>query len=280
MKNYLLFNSKSSISKKSPKKNELLTELKKQFNDLIELDLQELDESFFTQTLKNDDIVILTGGDGTINRYLNRYKKYHLKNETYFYSNGTGNDFIRDINEKTNLIHLNKYLENTPKVIVNGKESYFINNVGFGVDGDTCVVADELKEKGKKKISYPKIAIKLLLFKCMKCDADIIVDGKKYQYKNVFLASTFNGRYYGGGIMAAPEQNRFDNNLTLFVFEGLSRILTLLRYKSVFKGKHVKYKCVHIIKGKQIFVKFNHPVGLQVDGEVYKDITSYRAYKM
>ncbi len=38
-----------------------------------------------------------------------------------------------------------------------------------------------------------------------------IVDGKKYVYKNVILAATMNGKYYGGDTKNAPDQDYLMN---------------------------------------------------------------------
>ena len=44
----------------------------------------------------------------------------------------------------------------------------------------------------------------------------ITVDGIKYTYKKVWLAPTINGRFYGGGMMPAPGQDR-ENNENIYM---------------------------------------------------------------
>ena len=86
------------------------------------------------------------------------------------------------------------------------------------------------------------------------------------------------GRFYGGGIMPTPDQDRFDEdgNLSVLVFHGTGRLRTLIMFPSMFKGEHVKYKkAITILKGKEITVEFDEPRPLQVDGETMLGIRKH-----
>ncbi len=236
--------------------------------------LEELNEK-----LNDDDNVLLIGGDGTVNFFANTWNNIKVKGNWYIYSAGTGNDFLTDIEAKDNFSKLNEYMDNLPKVSANGITKYFVNNVGFGVDGDVCVVAEEKKKQGKK-IDYTKITIGLILFKFKKRYCKIKVDGKEYEFKNAFIAATMNGRYYGGGMKSAPNQDRKGDKVTVVVMTGKSRLLTLIKFTKIFTGEYVKYKKnVHLFEGKEIEVSFDKPCGLQYDGEVIENVTSYKVSK-
>ena len=84
------------------------------------------------------------------------------------------------------------------------------------------------------------------------------------------------GRYYGGGMIAAPEQNRADGKVSLVVWHGSSKFKTLMVFPSIFKGEHVKQtKYIEVIKGKEITVKFDRPTALQIDGETVVGVSEY-----
>jgi len=88
------------------------------------------------------------------------------------------------------------------------------------------------------------------------------------------------GRFYGGGMMAAPEQDRnaSDGSLSVMLFYGAGRLRTLMAFPSIFKGEHVKRtKMVAIHKGKDIYVKFDSPAPVQIDGETILGVTEYHA---
>lgn len=86
------------------------------------------------------------------------------------------------------------------------------------------------------------------------------------------------GRYYGGGMMVAPDQNRFDeeNKVTTVLVYKRSKLITLIRFPSIFEGKHVlKTDSITVLTGKNVTVTFNEPCALQIDGEVINDVTTY-----
>lgn len=173
---------------------------------------------------------------------------------------------------------MNKYIKNLPTVTINGKETRFINGIGYGIDGEACRVADEMKAKGKKKINYTSISIKLALFKYRRPTATIKVDGNVITRKKVFLASAMNGRYYGGGMFVAPQQDRLGGKLTMVCMHSYSRIKALMIFASIFTGGHIKHKKqVDVIEGKEIEVIFSRPTSLQIDGETVLNVTSYKA---
>ncbi len=226
--------------------------------------------------------IVLVGGDGSLNHFVNDINGLELKNEVYFYAGGTGNDFLNDLElDATKGPYLiNKYLADLPSVTVNGKKSLFINGIGYGIDGYCCEVADQLHDAGVQDINYTSIAIKGLLGKFKPRNAKVTVDGKSYSFKKVWLAPAMNGRYYGGGMDCAPAQDRLNKNrkLSLVVFHGSGKLHTLMIFPSIFKGEHVKHtKQVKVIEGYDITVEFDGPCALQIDGETVLGVTKYNA---
>ena len=233
----------------------------------------------FFEMLEPFDDVVIFGGDGTLNRIINELSKVNITNDIYFYPSGTGNDFARDIGkeEAKNPFLINDYIKNLPTVTVNGKKSRFINGVGFGIDGYCCEEGDRLKSENKQP-DYTAIAIKGLLFHFKPVNARVTVDGETSFFKNVWIAPTMFGRYYGGGMMPTPNQNRNskDKKVSLMVFHGSGKLKTLMIFPSIFKGKHVKHnKNVSIFEGRSISVKFDRPTPLQIDGETVLDVKEY-----
>ena len=253
--------------------------LKPEIDPSFELiDATKTDFPKFFSELKENDEVVLIGGDGTINYLVNSYDCSKLKNNVYLLANGTGNDFLKDIKETAGKeILLNPYLANLPTVKVNGIERKFINNMGFGIDGYCCEVADQIKEKTpNKKIDYTGIAIKGLLFHFKPCHATVEVDGKTYEFDNVWLAPTMKGRFYGGGMMIAPDQDRTSDKLSVVLYMTRSKLKALMAFPSIFEGKHVeKTDMVKVIEGNKIHVKFSRPCAAQIDGDTVLGVSEY-----
>ena len=242
--------------------------------DAVGMDYQE-----YLKSLGPEDEVVLVGGDGTLNYFVNAVKGMEIKNNIYLLGCGTGNDFLTDIDKKPGEeVLVNKYLSKLPTVYVNDLEQQFINNMGFGIDGYCCEVADQIKEKNpQEKINYSGIAIKGLLFHFKPCHAEVIVDGVKHEFENVWIAPTMKGKYYGGGMMMAPSQDRFSDKLTVVVYHCRSKIKALMAFPSIFKGEHVEKKnIVEIFTGREIEVRFSRPCAAQIDGETVLNVTRYK----
>jgi diacylglycerol kinase family enzyme len=226
-----------------------------------------------------NDTVILSGGDGTLNRFINENVGLELPKNLFYFAAGSGNDFKKDVaDENMTLIPLHKYIKDLPTVTVNGKTSYFINGIGFGIDGYCCEEGDKQKAKSDKPVDYTAIAIKGLLFHFKPRNAKVTVDGVTKEYKKVWIAPTMKGRYYGGGMFVTPNQDRFDpqGKVSCCVMHGAGAIPTLIVFPSIFKGEHVKHtKMVDICSGYEITVEFDRPTALQIDGETVLGVTSY-----
>ncbi len=281
--NYLLFNEFADNGKGKEHAEGLLPSLSGSFPSLTLLSTKDLDIASFVDELKESDNLILFGGDGTINHFVNALGDKKAKCPFYLKSAGTGNDFALDVKDKedpsTGLIRINEFIENLPYVEVKGKTYRFINGIGYGIDGDCCVKAEEMKKAGAKDIDYGKITIGLLFKGFTPKEAKVKVDGEEYAFSRVYIASAMNGRYYGGGMKVAPEQERSKGYLTFVTMFGKGKLGTLLMFPSLFKGTHLRYeKNTKAIKGKCIEVSFSTPTGLQIDGEVVEGVTSYKAY--
>ncbi len=230
--------------------------------------------------LSEDDDIVLCGGDGTINKFINNIEGLDLRNKLYYFAAGTGNDFLNDIptEEKTDLLDLDLFVHDLPTVEVNGKTYRFINGVGYGIDGYCCEVGDAMRAQGKTKINYTMIAIKGLLFAYKPTKATVTVDGVTHEFEKVWIAPTMHGRHYGGGMIPTPEQDRHDpdHKVSLMLFHGTGKLKTLMIFPSIFKGEHVKHtEAVTVFRGHEITVKFDEPRALQVDGETILGVTEY-----
>lgn len=234
-------------------------------------------------TLPVDASLIIAGGDGTLNRFLNDTDGMALPEKLYYFATGSGNDFLHDLGlEKgADPVPVTQYLRDLPTVTVNGKHWRFLNGIGYGIDGYCCEVGDALRGKSDKPVNYTAIAIKGLLFHFHPANAEVTVDGKTKRYRRVWLAPTMNGRFYGGGMMVTLDQHRgnAEGKVSVCVMHGSGKIKTLAVFPSIFKGGHVKHtEMVEILTGHDIEVRFDRPCALQIDGETIRNVTSYSVH--
>ncbi len=279
MKYHVFYNPKSASGTGASVIEKLKTKLAG--DDLTFYNVLEKTYPEYLKDIPQNETLLICGGDGTLNCFVNQIEVPFLPNPVCYYASGSGNDFMHDIGEKEDeIVDIKKYLVSLPVTFVKGKAYKFLNNVGFGIDGYCCEVGDKLHEESDKPVNYAGIAIKGLLFHYKPCDAEVIVDGVSHHFKKAWLAPTMNGRFYGGGMMAAPDQDRLneENTLSVMVMYGKGKIKTLIAFPSIFKGEHVKKtKMVSVLTGKEITVKFASPRAVQVDGETVVGVTEYTA---
>lgn len=282
-KNLILFNPFADNGNGADSSKKVLTYLDEAQSEFVNMtDITDY-QSFFAQ-LMTDDRIVICGGDGTLNRFVNDCNDQIPANEIYLFPVGTGNDFLLDLGYKGDFapVLINKYLEDLPWVEVNDKKYFFIDNVAFGIDGWVCEVADQKKAKDPgTKINYTTIAISGLLGKYKPCNAKVTVDGETTEYKRVWMAPSMNGRYFGGGMMVTPMQDRLDKErtITLMMFQNGGRFKITTGFPAIFSGKHVNNPLAVFKKGHDITVEFDEPRAVQIDGETILGVTRYHAHK-
>ncbi len=276
MKHYVLNNPVAGHGDHSKIVDEVNGYLGLECEEVVIDDLSRYDS--FISSIQPDDVIILAGGDGTLNRFINAVDIDNITNDIYYYAAGSGNDFLHDLGKQAPCppFKINRYLKRLPTVTVHGKSYRFINGIGYGIDGYACEMGDIKKAKGKR-VNYTAIAIKGLLYDYKPRNAVVTVDGKEYRINKVWIAPTMYGRYYGGGMMPAPEQSREgDGRVTFVGFGGSNKLKTLTIFPSFFEGGHVKHtKYLTMVKGDEVTVTFDSPCALQIDGETVLDVTTY-----
>jgi diacylglycerol kinase family enzyme len=237
----------------------------------------------FFVSCDDDCIVILTGGDGTLHHFVNDTRGLKIKQKIYYYGAGSGNDFLNDLDKERGAepFDIGEYIKDLPFVRVNGKELRFINNIGYGIDGYVCETGNRERKERQKPINYTAIALRGLLYDFTPRRATVTIDGVTKEYERVWLAPATNGRFFGGGMKIAPDQNRLDpdGKITFIVAHDLSRAKILAIFPEIFKGTHVRHtKYIDIIKCDEVTVKFDTPCAMQIDGEEISDVSEYTAY--
>ena len=121
MKYYILYNPKAGNG--SAKEDALKLAEKLNCTDVDYMDVTtNIDYSTFVPVLREDDVLVIMGGDGTLNHFVNATKDVDIKQEVLYCSGGTGNDFLRDIDKEVGCdpFSIKKYIERLPTVTING----------------------------------------------------------------------------------------------------------------------------------------------------------------
>ena len=124
---------------------------------LVFYDITQVENySEIVYSMEEDDYIIICGGDGTLNRFINATGVTFIKNDVLYFPCGSGNDFAFDLGYKTGdaPFSIKEYMKNLPFVTVNGKNYRFVNAVGYGIDGYCCEEGERLRKQGREKINY------------------------------------------------------------------------------------------------------------------------------
>jgi diacylglycerol kinase family enzyme len=264
----ILYNPLSNNKKSNIQTNKLIRKYKKNktpFRLKNILKIQNIKE--YLDTKKDIDKVILLGGDGTINRFVNETVNYDFTQDIYLKPNGSGNDYMRSLRGS----------DEAPQYVMEsmldtGIKTNFINGAGIGVDGYVLYLME--KSANKRFNRYIKSTIKALI-QYIPEPITINVDGKEHVFKKAYLISINNGKYIGSGMKMAPQANIHDENLDVLVVHSIRKIFLLFIFLTIYTGKHLKFKkYIFHTKGKHIKATFTSPQIYQTDGECYYDVTS------
>lgn len=264
----ILYNPKSKNSKANIQTHKLIKKYrleKKPFR--LKSILKINDTKKYLEENKHFEKIILLGGDGTINKFVNKVYDYEISQEIYLKKNGSGNDFLRSL--KTNDLNPQYIIENT---LDNSNKHYFINGTGLGIDGLIIDYVDKAKKKGK--LTYTLSSLRAIL-KYTPETLEAVIDGDKYTFEKTYMVTINNGKFIGGGMKISPKANLDDELLDVIIVHGISKPVLLILFMTIYLGLHTKFtKWIFNRKCKTIDVKFKTPQFCQSDGELYDNITT------
>ncbi|MBK8009367.1 MAG: diacylglycerol kinase family lipid kinase [Rhizobiales bacterium] len=228
--------------------------------------------------------VIAVGGDGTINEAVNGLSNTDALPpgdvSFGFVMYGTGGDFRRSLDfPKGVSAAIERLKSGRTQVIDLGRLSYtapngtkaqrWFNNISsFGFSGEVvrAVNAARFSKLLGGKFSFFWNSF-IELRKYQGCKVDITIDGKTIS-ENVCTAAICNGRFFGGGMMMAPDAVLDDGNFDVVVVRQ-DPPLTIFDMRLLYSGAHLKHPNVSVHRGRKVEARplSNAPIYLDVEGE-------------
>lgn len=207
---------------------------------------------------KNEEntVVYSVGGDGTLNEVVNGIAEGKCK--LGIIPTGSGNDFYRTLKETKNeniRLDLGK---------VNGR--YFINITSVGMDAETCNNANKIKSKIKLHSSY-YLALIHTFFTFKSKSLKLKIDKNVYA-GDYIIAAICNGKYYGGGFKIAPVASFDDNQFDIYLVSKAGKLKLIKILLALLKSEHEKYNEVRKYTGKNIIIKSESNLIINIDGEI------------
>ncbi len=226
--------------------------------------------------------IIAVGGDGTINEVLNGFYEngHKIAESSYFsfLSTGTGSDFQRmfpdhdftgavlSIIGRERIIHCDTVRATYSSWAKTRECRYYINTADLGIGAETCMRVNQNSKHLGGFLTFLSAAIRTL-FAHQNFQAEVLVDGI-----TVFSGLTpeivaANGRFFGGGIMIAPEAEIADGLLDVVIIEDISKGKFLRTMPAAYRGDHIRQSCVKTYQGQQVDITCSEAVPLETDGE-------------
>jgi len=215
---------------------------------------------------KQFDVIVVTGGDGTIQEALNGM--YGSKAVLGILPVGTGNDFVRAVSIPIDLDRSFKLLlRDRRRRIDLAKLNDLIYHNGVGIGFDAWVVQTSLKVKRLRGNAVYLYAVLSTLLRYKPIPMEIEYDG--YTERNdFFLLTVANGVSLGGGFYLTPDALLDDGLLDLCLIENMPIASILKNLIKVYSGKHKDDARVHMRRAKKVVIRSEKGLAVHADGEL------------
>lgn len=95
----------------------------------------------------------------------------------------------------------------------------------------------------------------------------IAVDGADARAVSGYTVAAANSRYYGGGMMLAPDATLQDGMLDVVLILETPKLRFLRHAPAVFTGAHVRLENVELLRGHTIEISASRPFTMYADGD-------------
>lgn len=271
---------------------EVAASLKTHFGDF---DLRETQANGDAERLAIDfaacgcDLVIAAGGDGTASEAADgllqaRYETGRTS-ELGLLPCGTGIDFARGLGLPQDIdATLKQIADAKPRNVDAGRICYiddhgalasrhFINIASLGLSGATDRAVNADKRKGKvsvKALFFWRTVLEFIRYRFQ--DVRITIDDGEPVEARMALVAVANGRFFGGGMMIAPDAELDDGQFDIVILRAANKLGLIRDIRLLYGGRHRNHPAITILRGRKVLVE---PLGdaekngalVDIDGE-------------
>lgn len=220
--------------------------------------------------IEGQERIVVVAGDGTLNEVVNGING--TDTAIGVIPGGSGNDFIRTINPHTDIdeiIYDNIFGDIIEADIASCNDRKYINIASVGLDAEIADGTSAMKKYFSGSKAYLASVIKTLFtYKGQKMHINI--DGTEIE-KEVLLSAIANGKYYGGGIMPAPDADIQDKLLDICIVNRFPLLKEFILLPKYMKGKHKSLKGVSFKRGRRIEITSPEQMTVNFDGEIFRN---------
>jgi diacylglycerol kinase (ATP) len=228
------------------------------------------------------EMIIAVGGDGTNNEVINGFFENDspVNPEAVFshITRGTGGDLRKTTGVPKKLVGAAAVLAgDATRRIDCGRMTlldhsgtevvrYFLNIASFGIGGK---IDDKVNKTTKAFGGFASFAWSSItsIFTYENQVIHLKIDGEDLGKQRLFNTVIANGRFFGGGMMVAPDASMDDGLFDIIVLGDLNRFEVLTQMIKIYNGGHVGHPKVKYVNGKVLEATSDETVLLDVDGE-------------
>ena len=215
-------------------------------------------------------VLILGGGDGSVSSVVDFLA--HRDVTLGLLPLGTANDFARTLEIPGDIEQACQTIAHGKVVDVDlglARDNYYVNVASTGLSVKvTQALSPRLKKIGA--LAYPMAAIRAF-FEHEPFSARLTFpdgDQEPVEYGRLLHLAVGNGRFYGGGIVVAPEASIDDRRLDVLAIE-LGQPRTLLGVARYLKsGDFIRMEGVHHHRTERVRLETDPELPINIDGEV------------
>jgi YegS/Rv2252/BmrU family lipid kinase len=224
------------------------------------------------------DLVVVVGGDGTINEAVNGLLRVDEPPELAVIARGTGDDFVRTHGIPTSVeraIAVARGGRGRP--VDAGRVTYrerdgspsarhFANVASVGMSGAVAQRANSTSKALGGRITF-FYALTREFLGWRNAEVTVGVDGERRSGRmhDVVVA---NGGYHGGAMKLAPDAEPDDGLFDVLLIGDVSKLDFLTTAPKLYVGKHLGHPKVELLRGSRVTVDAGVALPLEADGEV------------
>ena len=228
-------------------------------------------------------LVVAVGGDGTASEVADGLVAASAAGHDAAFGylpRGTGSDFRRTLGSDRDLARAARELAggeerrvDVGRVELAGRGGApvaraFVNVAGFGVSGRVDGVVERLGKRLGGKLTYLLAGARALVGwrdRPVRWRAD----GGPWREELVTAVSVCNGRFFGGGMLVAPDAVLDDGQFDVVVWKGLGLVDLALKRPMLYDGTHVRLPNTEVLRARTLEAEptAGEPVLVDVDGD-------------
>jgi diacylglycerol kinase (ATP) len=216
-------------------------------------------------------VLILGGGDGSVSSVVDFLA--HRDVTLGLLPLGTANDFARTLEIPVDIEQACQTIARGKVVDVDlglARDNYYVNVASTGLSVKVTQALSPRLKKRMGALAYPMAAIRAF-FEHEPFSARLIFpegDQEPVEYGRLLHLAVGNGRFYGGGIVVAPEASIDDRRLDVLAIE-LGQPRTLLGVARYLKsGDFIRMEGVHHHRTERVRLETEPELPINIDGEV------------